>query len=97
MVETFTGIVSKINYIKPKWVLQLISLGPIFATESYDGSLVLDYGRLEPHFGTDEELANMIEALHKKEMSVIADFPFGQSECKSCLGERRNLYQIHSC
>ena len=38
---------------------------------------MLDYEKLEPHFGTDEELAKMIDAVHEEKIGVIADFQFG--------------------
>ena len=47
---------------------------PGFETETYDGSKVLDYAKLEPHFGTSEEFTKMIKAIHKR-IVVIADFP----------------------
>ena len=71
----FAGIIDRADYIA-ELGFTMISLGSIFHTESYDGSQVLDYEKLEPHFGTEEDLAKMIEAVHEKKMSVIADFPF---------------------
>ncbi|MFJ7932870.1 alpha-amylase family glycosyl hydrolase [Sporosarcina sp. NPDC096371] len=70
----FIGIENRLQHIIDMG-FTLISLGPIFATESYDGSKVLDYSKLEPHFGTDKELNELIKNIHKNDMSVIADFP----------------------
>ncbi|NYF23974.1 alpha-amylase family glycosyl hydrolase [Sporosarcina sp. JAI121] len=70
----FTGVATRLEHIV-KMGFTLISLGPVFETESYDGSKVLDYTKLEPHFGTDKEFSDMIKAIHKQELSVIADFP----------------------
>ena len=53
----------------------LISLGPVFETETYDGNKVLDYTKFDPHFGTEAEFSEMVKAIHKQDMSVIADFP----------------------
>jgi len=71
----FTGIETRLEHIAGMG-FTVISLGPVFATESYDGSKVLDYTKLEPHFGTDKEFTGMIKAIHKRELAVIADFPF---------------------
>ncbi|MEK5040800.1 alpha-amylase family glycosyl hydrolase [Sporosarcina sp. FSL K6-3457] len=71
----FTGIGTRLEYIAGMG-FTLISLGPVFATETYDGSKVLDYTKLEPHFGTDKEFSEMIKTIHKRDISVIADFPF---------------------
>ena len=76
----FAGIVSRLQYLVDLGFTS-VSLGPIFSTATYDGSEVLDYGKLEPHFGTDGDLKEMINALHEKEIGVIADFPMsGVSE-----------------
>ncbi|MEK5071397.1 alpha-amylase family glycosyl hydrolase [Sporosarcina sp. FSL K6-1508] len=72
----FTGIGTRLEHIM-RMGFTLISLGPVFETESYDGSKVLDYTKIEPNFGTDEEFVGMIKEIHKKELSVIADFPLG--------------------
>lgn len=71
----FTGIETRLEHIAGMG-FTIISLGPVFATESYDGSKVLDYTKLEPQFGTDKEFNAMIKAIHKREIAVIADFPF---------------------
>ncbi|WP_186669246.1 alpha-amylase family glycosyl hydrolase [Sporosarcina sp. BP05] len=70
----FTGVGTRLEHIV-RMGFTLISLGSVFETETYDGSKVLDYAKLEPHFGTSEEFSKMIKAIHKQDMSVIADFP----------------------
>jgi cyclomaltodextrinase len=70
----FSGVSTRLEYIVGMG-FTLISLGPVFETETYDGSKVLDYTKLEPRFGTSEEFIKMIKAIHKQEMAVIADFP----------------------
>ncbi|MCZ2259010.1 alpha-amylase family glycosyl hydrolase [Sporosarcina sp. G11-34] len=71
----FAGIINRIDYIS-EMGFTMISLGSIFATETYDGSHVLNYETLEPHFGSNDELAELIEVAHGKKMSIMADFPF---------------------
>lgn len=76
----FAGITSRLDYIAALG-FTLVSVGPIFSTATYDGNEVLDYEKLEPHFGTSAEFTEMIAALDEKEIGVIADFPLsGVSE-----------------
>lgn len=76
----YAGIIDRIDYIA-EMGFTMMSLGSIFSTETYDGSRVLDYEKLEPHFGSEEEFAKMIEVAHEKKVGVLADFPFnGVSE-----------------
>lgn len=70
----FAGLIDKIDYIS-EMGFTMISIGPVFSTATYDGREVLDYEKIEPHFGTEEELAEMIEAFGEKEIGVMADFP----------------------
>jgi cyclomaltodextrinase / maltogenic alpha-amylase / neopullulanase len=70
----FMGVVEKLDHIE-KLGFSMISLGPVFSTETYDGKRVLDYEKLERHFGTSKELNTLIDKVHQKNMSVIVDFP----------------------
>jgi cyclomaltodextrinase len=70
----FTGVVEKLDHIE-KLGFSMVSLGPVFSTETYDGKRVLDYGELERHFGTSEELNTLIKKIHQKKMKVMVDFP----------------------
>ena len=72
----FAGIAARLEHIT-KMGFTMISLGPIFSTESYDGSKVLDYTKLESRFGTDKDFAAMHKAVQKQDLAIIADFPFG--------------------
>ena len=73
----FAGIIDRLSYLEALG-FTMISLGSIFQTETYDGSQVLDYGTIEPRFGSEDDLAKMIETVHDKKISVVADFPFGE-------------------
>ena len=72
----FNGIVERLPHII-RMGFTTVSLGPVFETESYDGNKVLDYTKLDPHFGTADEFVAMISALHNEDLYVIADFPLG--------------------
>ncbi|EGQ19262.1 alpha-amylase [Sporosarcina newyorkensis 2681] len=72
----FNGIVERLPHITTMG-FTTVSLGPVFEAESYDGNKVLDYTKLDPHFGTADEFVEMISALHDEDLYVIADFPLG--------------------
>ena len=72
-----TGISDKLDHIQ-KLGFTILSLGPIFSTETYDGKRVLDYSSIERHFGTSEELNALLEKTHDSKMKVIVDFPLQQ-------------------
>ncbi len=53
----FAGLVSRgENIVELGYTI--VSIGSVFATEKYDGSLPTSYTELEPHFGTAEELTS---------------------------------------
>lgn len=70
----FLGVVEKMAHIKDMG-FTTISLGPVFATESYDGKRILDFTQLEKHFGTEEEFENLIKAAHKNDLKIMIEFP----------------------
>lgn len=69
----FTGIIAKKDFIL-NMGFTAISIGSIFTTEKYDGSMPTSYITLEDNFGTEAELARLVEEYHKKDVKVIADF-----------------------
>lgn len=70
----FNGILQKLSLIKDMG-FTIVSLGPVFATEKYDGTLTTSYSEFEPHFGTAEEFTNLVTTLKQKNMRVMIDFP----------------------
>lgn len=70
----FSGVVAKKDFIL-NMGFTAISIGSIFTTEKYDGSLPTSYITVEDNFGTDAELARLVEEYQSKDVKVIADFP----------------------
>lgn len=70
----FQGLISKVAFIE-KMGYTIVSIGSIFETDKYDGSIPTSYKNLEPHFGTSEELINVISTYEKSGMKIIVDFP----------------------
>ncbi|MFJ8064109.1 alpha-amylase family glycosyl hydrolase [Psychrobacillus sp. NPDC096426] len=70
----FLGIIEKMNHIKDMG-FTTISIGPVFATETYDGKRVLDFNTLEKRFGTPEEFQQLISEAHKHNVKIMIEFP----------------------
>lgn len=66
------GIRQKIPYLKELGVTALY-LNPIFFAPSSHKYDCLDYFHVDPHFGGDEALAALSEALHENGMKLILD------------------------
>lgn len=67
------GIISKLDYIKSLGH-NAIMLTPVFETKHYHGYHVVDFEKIDPHFGTWENLQVLIREAHKKEIKIICDF-----------------------
>ncbi|TWT04870.1 alpha-amylase family glycosyl hydrolase [Planomicrobium sp. CPCC 101079] len=73
----FAGLTGEINHIS-EMGFTVLSIGPVFSSASYDGKEVLDYSKLERHFGTEEELKALIDTTHEVGMKIIVDVPTQQ-------------------
>ncbi len=70
---TLRGITEKLDYIKSLGTTS-IWLSPFFRNAAYHGYHTVDYENIDPHFGSWEDLADLIISAHQKEICVIADF-----------------------
>ncbi|TQR17602.1 alpha-amylase family glycosyl hydrolase [Psychrobacillus soli] len=70
----FLGIIEKMDHIK-EMGFTTISIGPVFATETYDGKRILDFNTLEKRFGTPEEFQQLINEAHKQHLKIMIEFP----------------------
>ena len=70
----FRGLQDKLNFIGDMG-FSIVSIGTVFDTEKYDGSMPTSYSTLEEHFGTTEEFKSVIKAYKAKDMSIMIDFP----------------------
>ena len=66
------GIIEKIPYLKELGITA-VYLNPIFIAPSVHKYDCLDYFHVDPHFGGDEALAQLSEALHANGMKLILD------------------------
>lgn len=91
----FVGVQARLQHIIDMG-FTMISLGPVFKTETYDGNGVLSYTELEPHFGTEEELDALVKEVHEKKMKVIADFPLGKVSAEHEWAKGQTYQFVHS-
>ena len=89
----FQGLISKKAFIE-KMGFSIVSIGSVFETEKYDGSMLTSYENLEPHFGTKEELQKVISTYEKSGMKVMVDFPISNVSANHewfANGQKRDL------
>ena len=70
---TLKGITEKLDYIQSLGATY-IWLSPFFKTDAYHGYHTTDYEQIDPHFGTWDDLSDLINAAHNKGIRVMADF-----------------------
>lgn len=73
---TLKGIQSKLDYLQELGMTTLW-ISPIFKQStigsSYHGYGIQDFLSIDPHFGTKEDLKELVEAAHKRDMRVVLD------------------------
>ncbi|MCY3722988.1 MAG: alpha-amylase family glycosyl hydrolase [Candidatus Poribacteria bacterium] len=70
---TLRGAIQKLDYIQSLGC-NAIWLSPLFASPSHHGYDATDYYTVEPRFGTNAELIELIEKVHQRGMRIILDF-----------------------
>ena len=79
---TLRGITSKVDYLKNLGVTCLW-VGPIFKQrrhlDTYHGYAIQDFLEVDPHFGTRQDLVDMVDAAHAQGLRVILDVIFNHS------------------
>lgn len=70
----FAGLISRGDHLI-NLGYTMISIGSVFPTERYDGSMVTTYEGFEPHFGTEEEFQDVLTYYRGKNTGVMVDFP----------------------
>ena len=70
---TIRGVIEKIDSIR-ELGFNTIWLTPIFLSASHHGYDIIDYTHIDPKFGTEADLEELIEELHKRGMYLLLDF-----------------------
>lgn len=72
------GITAKLDYLDGLGVGALW-LTPVFASPSYHGYDASDYYKINPDFGTEQDLVELVQAAHQRNIKVILDFVAGHT------------------
>lgn len=70
---TLRGAIQKLDYIQSLGC-NAIWLSPVFASPSHHGYDATDYYTVEPRFGTNADMKELIEEAHQRDIRVILDF-----------------------
>jgi len=70
---TIRGIISKLPYLRDLGVTTLW-ISPFYKTSAYHGYHITDFYQVDPHFGTAEDIKDLIQASHEQNLRIIADF-----------------------
>ena len=70
---TLRGVIQKLDYIQSLGC-NAIWLSPLFASPSHHGYDATDYYTVEPRFGTNADLKELVEKAHQHDVRVILDF-----------------------
>ncbi|WP_033540925.1 alpha-amylase family glycosyl hydrolase [Planococcus sp. CAU13] len=73
----FAGLASEILHIKDMG-FTVLSIGPVFASATYDGKQVMDFNQFERHFGTEEDFTALLDTVHENDMKLLIDIPTQQ-------------------
>ena len=75
------GIRKKLSYLKELGI-NGIYLNPIMEAESNHKYDTTDYTKIDPHFGTNEEFAQLVKEAHGHGIRVMVDAVFNHSGSK---------------
>jgi cyclomaltodextrinase len=67
------GIIDKFYYFQDLGI-SVLWLSPFYKTSAYHGYHITDFLSVEPHFGSTEDLKELIQLSHKNNIKIIADF-----------------------
>ena len=70
---TLHAIIPKLSYIQGLGCTGIM-LTPFYKTHEYHGYHVLDYEQVDEHFGTWQDVTDLVDAVHRRGMTITADF-----------------------
>ena len=72
------GVGAKLDYLQDLGI-NLIYFNPLWEAKSNHKYDAADFKRVDPHFGTDEELKELVDEAHSRGIRVILDVAFNHS------------------
>ncbi|MGE7889409.1 alpha-amylase family glycosyl hydrolase [Bacillus cereus] len=73
------GIIKRLDYIK-EMGFTTVMLSPLFESGKYDGLDVRNFKKINEHFGTENDVKELVKEAHAKGMKVVFQFPLGENE-----------------
>ena len=70
---TIRGIISKLPYLMDLGV-NTLWISPFYKASAYHGYHITDFYQVDPHFGTLEDIKDLLHASHEHNLRIIADF-----------------------
>lgn len=101
-VGDLRGVTAKLDYLDDLGVSG-IWLMPVYASGSYHGYDVTDFKRINPDYGTEEDLVELVREAHARDIRVILDFvpnhtssnhPWFVEACGSVESDYRSFYHF---
>jgi cyclomaltodextrinase / maltogenic alpha-amylase / neopullulanase len=72
------GIIDKLDYIEELGI-NAIYMTPVFHSRSNHKYDTIDYFKIDPHFGTEEKVVELVKRAHERGIKVIFDAVFNHS------------------
>jgi glycosidase len=70
---TVKGIIEKIPYLQNLGI-DTIWISPFYQTNTYHGYHITNFFEIDSHFGTKDDLQELVTIVHESNMNIIADF-----------------------
>ncbi len=70
---TIKGIIEKIPYLKDLGITTLW-ISPFYKTSAYHGYHITDFYQVDPHFGSLQDIKDLISEAHHNQLHIISDF-----------------------
>lgn len=87
-------IISHLDYIQALGMTGIM-LTPFYKTAAYHGYHIVDFAEVDPHFGTWNDIDELVDETHKRGMVIVADFVANHCHIKNKLfsdGEHRDWF-----
>jgi glycosidase len=85
-IGDFNGLISRLDYLNdgnPETQTDLgigaLWLMPVFASPSYHGYDTIDYYRVNPQYGTEEDFDRLLAECHRRGIKVVLDYMMNHS------------------
>jgi cyclomaltodextrinase len=97
MGGNFQGIKRSLDYLQQLGIGAIL-LTPFFAGKKYHGYWITDFEKVDPHFGNTQQLKQLIDCAHQRNIRMILDLPITHCHrdtlyARHALGNRNSPYR----